>query len=51
MVIALEIVALLTILSLAPEAQAYIEYVQETAEVSIGWVSVGPERSQLIEIS
>jgi adenylosuccinate synthase len=24
------------------EARAYIEYVQETAEVSIGWVSVGP---------
>ena len=33
------------------EARAYIEYVQDAAEVSIGWVSVGPERSQLIEIS
>lgn len=36
---------------LPPEARAYIEYVQEAAEVPIGWVSVGPERSQLIEIT
>jgi adenylosuccinate synthase len=33
------------------EAQNYVEYVQETAGVPIGWVSVGPERSQLIEIA
>ncbi|HEU4895550.1 MAG TPA: adenylosuccinate synthetase, partial [Acidimicrobiia bacterium] len=32
-------------------AQAYIEYIQEAVEAPIGWVSVGPERSQLIEIS
>ncbi len=36
---------------LPKEARAYIEYVQEAAEAPIGWVSVGPERSQLIEIS
>lgn len=35
---------------LPKEARAYIEYVQEAADVPIGWVSVGPERSQLIEI-
>jgi adenylosuccinate synthase len=33
------------------EARAYIEYIREALEVPIGWVSVGPERSQLIEIS
>ncbi|MFP3883663.1 MAG: adenylosuccinate synthase [Actinomycetota bacterium] len=36
---------------LPKEARAYIEYIQETVEAPIGWVSVGPERSQLIEIS
>ena len=36
---------------LPSEAQAYIEYIQEAAGVPVGWVSVGPERSQLIEIS
>ena len=36
---------------LPAEARAYIEYVQGAADVPIGWVSVGPERSQLIEIS
>jgi adenylosuccinate synthase len=36
---------------LPSEARAYIEYIQEALEVPIGWVSVGPERSQLIEIS
>ncbi len=35
---------------LPKEARAYIEYVQESAGAPIGWVSVGPERSQLIEI-
>lgn len=32
-------------------AQAYIEYIQDAIGVSIGWVSVGPERSQLIELA
>jgi len=35
---------------LPPEARAYVEYIQENAGVPIGWVSVGPERSQMIEI-
>jgi adenylosuccinate synthase len=33
------------------EARAYIEYVQEAMDTPIGWVSVGPERSQLVEVS
>ncbi|MGI9609998.1 MAG: adenylosuccinate synthase [Acidimicrobiia bacterium] len=33
------------------DARSYIDYVQEAAGVPVGWVSVGPERSQLIEIS
>ena len=32
------------------EARSYIEYVQEAVGVPIGWVSVGPERSQLVEL-
>jgi adenylosuccinate synthase len=36
---------------LPKEARTYIEYVQDAVGVPIGWVSVGPERSQLIEIS
>lgn len=36
---------------LPKEAQAYIEYIQEAIEAPIGWVSVGPERSQLVEVS
>ncbi len=36
---------------LPKEARQYIEYIQEAIETPIGWVSVGPERSQLIEIS
>jgi adenylosuccinate synthase len=36
---------------LPKEARAYIEYIQEAVSAPIGWVSVGPERSQLIEIS
>ncbi|MGD2061283.1 MAG: adenylosuccinate synthase [Acidimicrobiia bacterium] len=36
---------------LPKEARQYVEYVQEAIETPIGWVSVGPERSQLIEIS
>ena len=35
---------------LPKEAQAYVEYIQEAVEAPIGWVSVGPERSQLIEV-
>ena len=35
---------------LPKKARTYIEYVQESAGAPIGWVSVGPERSQLIEI-
>ena len=37
--------------NLPREARAYIEHIQEAIEAPIGWVSVGPERSQLIEIS
>ena len=36
---------------LPKEARAYIEYIREAVGVPVGWVSVGPERSQLIEIS
>lgn len=36
---------------LPKQARAYIEYIQEAVETPIGWVSVGPERSQLIEIT
>ncbi|MGB7859635.1 MAG: adenylosuccinate synthase [Acidimicrobiia bacterium] len=36
---------------LPTEARSYIEYIQDAAGVSVGWVSVGPERTQLIEIS
>ncbi len=35
---------------LPASARAYIEYIQESVGVPIGWISVGPERSQLIEI-
>jgi adenylosuccinate synthase len=31
-------------------ARDYVEYIEEHLGVPIGWVSVGPERSQLIEI-
>lgn len=36
---------------LPKEACAYIEHIQDAAGVEVGWVSVGPERSQLIEIA
>ncbi len=36
---------------LPKEARAYVEYVEKVVGVPVGWVSVGPERSQLIEIS
>lgn len=36
---------------LPEEARSYIEYIQDVVDTPIGWVSVGPERSQLVEIS
>jgi len=36
---------------LPKEARRYVEHIQEVAGVAVGWVSVGPERSQLIEFS
>jgi adenylosuccinate synthase len=36
--------------NLPSEARDYIDYIQQAADVPVGWVSVGPERSQLIEI-
>lgn len=36
---------------LPEEARSYIGYIQDAVDTPIGWVSVGPERSQLIEIS
>jgi adenylosuccinate synthase len=35
---------------LPKDARAYVEYIQEAVEAPIGWVSVGPERSQLVEV-
>ena len=35
---------------LPAEARAYVEYIQEAVGVPIGWVSVGPERTQLVEV-
>jgi len=35
--------------NLPKAARAYIEYIEDAIRVPIGWVSVGPERSQLIE--
>ncbi|CAN5820670.1 adenylosuccinate synthase [soil metagenome] len=35
---------------LPPAARAYVEYIQKRADVPIGWVSVGPERSQMLEM-
>lgn len=39
-----------TFADLPRAAQAYVEYVAEKAGVPIGWVSVGPERSQMLEV-
>jgi len=36
---------------LPKKAQTYIEYIQDSVSVPVGWVSVGPERSQLINLS
>ena len=35
---------------LPAEARSYIEYIQDAVGVPIGWVSVGPERTQLVEV-
>ena len=35
---------------LPAEARAYVEYIRDSVSTPIGWVSVGPERSQLIEV-
>ncbi len=35
---------------LPKESRDYIEYIQDAIGVPIGWVSVGPERSQLVEV-
>jgi len=32
-------------------ARAYIEYIEKAVEVPVGWVSVGPERTQLVEMA
>lgn len=39
-----------TFADLPKAAQAYVEYIAERAGVPIGWVSVGPERSQMLEV-
>ena len=36
---------------LPKEARTYVEYIQDAIGVVIGWVSVGPERSQLIDLT
>jgi adenylosuccinate synthase len=33
------------------EARAYVEYVADVVGVPVGWVSVGPERSQLVTVT
>ena len=39
-----------TFSDLPAEAQAYVRYIEERADTPIGWVSVGPERSQMLEV-
>jgi adenylosuccinate synthase len=46
-----DITGVRTYSDLPEEARAYIEFIQEAVSAPIGWVSVGPERSQLIEIA
>jgi adenylosuccinate synthase len=36
---------------LPAEARAYVEYIRDSVGVAVGWVSVGPERSQLIAVT
>ncbi len=38
-----------TFAALPTEARAYIEFIEESVEVPVEWISVGPERSQVIE--
>ena len=33
---------------LPPTARSYIRFIEEAVGVQVGWVSVGPERSQLV---
>jgi adenylosuccinate synthase len=35
---------------LPAETRSYVEFISETVDVPVGWVSVGPERSQLVEV-
>ncbi|HEX9762385.1 MAG TPA: adenylosuccinate synthetase, partial [Acidimicrobiia bacterium] len=35
---------------LPAETRSYVEFIAESVEVAVGWVSVGPERSQLVEV-
>ncbi|HEY5889266.1 MAG TPA: adenylosuccinate synthetase, partial [Acidimicrobiia bacterium] len=36
---------------LPTEARDYVRYIENKVGVPVGWVSVGPERSQLITLS
>jgi adenylosuccinate synthase len=36
---------------LPPEAQAYVRAIEEYAGVGVGWISVGPERDQMVRIA
>lgn len=46
-----DISAVRSLSDLPKEARRYVEHIEDVTGVSIGWVSVGPERSQLIEIT
>ena len=35
---------------LPANAQSYIQFIADKVEVPVSWVSVGPERSQLVEV-
>lgn len=45
-----DITGIRTFGELPTEAQDYVRYIEEKVGVPVGWVSVGPERSQLIEM-
>jgi adenylosuccinate synthase len=45
-----DITAVRSYSDLPDTARAYVEFIQEAVEVPIRWISVGPERSQLIEV-
>ena len=36
--------------NLPAEARAYVEYIEERVGVPVGWISVGPERQQLVTV-